>query len=439
MPTRLFITAIGALLGGLSGLVCAAEPMPPGIGIRLTIVGPAFVDAQGMTLYQRNNKILKSKYPCSDRPETVRPLGGYNSVVEFPMRLPDAASWRSCAEKYPPLLAQTGAKPVGHWTLHRRETGALQWAYRGELLYRSIKDQAPGDIHGWMPHDKFNQWNGWGIAAAPLGAPAGIETRLTSLGLVLANNEGKPLYYAASSGKRIPSGDWKPVLVPEAIRIDNLPPSWSVSDYKAGPRQWAWQGRPLYTYALDTGDLKATDAPPSQFVDVFGDPDGKPVAGWQAALLKATSAPPAGVHVKSVTPRWNIPNKIYADAQGKTLYAIHCFEHTVDRLDCDDVGDSPRYWLSFCGGEERCRRDWKPVAAPKGAQSIDGLWAVALLNPAHPFKPPKKGEPGLAIWTYRGRPVFTFAEDERPDDMHGEFDDAATVMTALPIYAFSVH
>jgi predicted lipoprotein with Yx(FWY)xxD motif len=437
MSTRLFIIVIGALLGGLSGFVWGAEPMPPGIDIRMTIVGPAFVDAQGMTLYQRG-KVYGTGQSCSDRRETVRPGGGYNSAEGFPMRVPDAASWRSCAEKYPPLLAPADAKPVGHWTLHRREAGTLQWAYRGMPLHRSIKDHAPGDIHGWSPQgDRPIQEIGWGLAAAPLEAPAGIDIRLTSLGLVLANHEGKPLYYAAS-GKTIQNGEWRPALLPEAIRIDNLPSNWSVSVYKGGLRQWAWQGKPLYTYAHDTGDVKAPDAPRSQFVDVFGDLYGKPVAGWQAAILKTASAPPAGVHVKSVHPDFFRTNKIYADAQGKTLYAIHCVEGARDRLDCDDVGDSPRYWLSSCGGEERCRRDWKPFAAPKDAPSIDGLWAVALINPAHPFKPLTKGEPGLAIWTYRGRPVFTFAEDERPDDMLGEFDSLSTVMSALPIYAFSV-
>lgn len=434
MSVKAFIVTIGLLLGGLPGWARAAEPVPPGIGIRMTIVGPAFVDEQRMTLYQRNNGLT-----CPDRPETVRPLAavGYNQVEKFPMLVPDAATRQSCTEKYPPLLAPAGAEPVGHWTIHRRENGVRQWAYRGKPLHRSIKDKAPGDIHGWMPQDKVIQRNGWGIAAAPLGAPPGIETRLTSLGLVLANHDGKPLYHPVPGDKTARIGDWKPLLAPAAATANHLPAGWSITDYEGGLRHWAWKGKPLYTYAQDAGDLKATDGPRSQFVDVFGGLYGKPFAGWQATLLKPASAPPAGVRIKPVYPQFGRTNKIYADAQGKTLYAIHCTEFTEDRLDCDDVGDSPRYWLSFCGGEKRCRRDWKPLAATKNARPVDGLWSVAIINPAHPFKPLKGGEQGLAIWTYRGRPVFTFAEDQRPDDTNGEFDFYSTVMSALPIYAFS--
>lgn len=434
-----FILVAGVLLSGSLDGAQSAEPAPPGIGVRMTIAGPAFVDEHGMTLYQINEAGGGREYRCSDRPETVRPLEavGYNQVEEFPMTMPDAASRRSCAEKYPPLLAPTAAKPIGHWTIHQRENGARQWAYRGKPLHRSIKDQVPGEIHGWMPSDRNIQGTGWGIAAAPLAAPPGIQTRVTSLGLVLSDHQGKALYYAAGDAPKTRNGDWKPLLAPAVANSEHLSKGWSIADLEGGLRQWAWQAKPLYTYVRDAGDLKAADEPPTQFVDVFGDLYGKPLPGWQAALLAPASAPPSGVQVKSIYPHFGSTTKIYADAQGHTLYAIHCAELSSERLDCDDIGDSPRYWLSFCGGEERCRRDWRALVAPRDARPIDGLWSVLIINGAHPFKPLREGGQGLAVWAYRGRPVFTFAEDQSPDDTHGEFDFFSTVMTALPIYAFS--
>jgi predicted lipoprotein with Yx(FWY)xxD motif len=434
------LSATGVLLSTWPTSCRAAEPLPAGIDIRMTLAGPAFVDAQGMTLYQRSGFAgTEEASLCPDRPATVRPLAnvGYNQVEEFPMRVPDAHARRSCAEKYPPFLAPEGAKALGRWTLHQRQNGSLQWAYRGRPLHRSIKDSRPDDIHGWMPPDKILQsFSGWGIAAAPLGAPPNIETRLTSLGLVLANEEGKPLYYATGD-KVAQSGNWKPVLAPATATAAQLSADWSVVKHRGGLHQWAWQGKPLYIYERDAGDAKATDVVPARFVDVFGDIYGAPVPGWHVAVLQAPSAPPEGVRVKSLYPDFGRTDRIYANAEGKTLYAIHCFEVTEDRLDCDDVGDSLRYWLSFCGGAERCKRDWQPFLAPQDAKSIDGLWAVARINASHPFKRLSEGETALTVWTYRGRPVFTYAQDEGPDDTHGEIDYYSTAMTAFAIYAFA--
>jgi hypothetical protein len=40
-----------------------------------------------------------------------------------------------CAASWPPLTAETGAKPVGKYTIVTRDDGSLQWAYDGKPLY----------------------------------------------------------------------------------------------------------------------------------------------------------------------------------------------------------------------------------------------------------------------------------------------------------------
>lgn len=54
----------------------------------------------------------------------------------------------ACAQNWPPLLADAGAKAMGEYSLIKRADGALQWAYRGKPLYLWGKDMKPGDITG---------------------------------------------------------------------------------------------------------------------------------------------------------------------------------------------------------------------------------------------------------------------------------------------------
>jgi predicted lipoprotein with Yx(FWY)xxD motif len=66
-----------------------------------------------------------------------------------------------CQSARPPILAPAGSKPMGDWTVIRRDNGLLQWAYRGKPVYSMFHDapNAPrGDGEGgvWhlVPHEK---------------------------------------------------------------------------------------------------------------------------------------------------------------------------------------------------------------------------------------------------------------------------------------------
>lgn len=432
MLARVPFIAVTAILGGVVCLAQAGEPMPRGVKVIITLAGPTLVDPHGSTLYKKSGS-------CHDDPETVRPqeLTLQDPVDEFPMRVPDAGSWRSCTTKYPPFLAEANAQPVGNWTIHLRENGVRQWAFKGDPLYTSIRDSAPGDVSGWfmMRLAIGRSRSGWEIAAPPLQAPAGIETRLTSLGLALTNSEGRPLYYLDTHDNEVSaSPEWRALLAPAVLMADRLPLDWSIVKRSGDLRQWAWKGKPLYTHSSDRGDDFPQDAALRFFVDVFGDTYGKPPNGWRVALLKEISSLPSGVRVRSIGTLLDIAPRIYTDAEGRTLYSVTCVERTHDAMDCDYVGDSPRYWLSFCGGEERCRRSWRPLTAPADAKSIDGLWSVSIINPSHPFRP-LEGRKGLPVWSYQGRLVFTYAGDEKPGDVNGLLDRYSAPMVAYPIPA----
>jgi predicted lipoprotein with Yx(FWY)xxD motif len=52
-----------------------------------------------------------------------------------------------CVSARPPILAPAGSKPLGDWTVIRRDDGLLQWVYRGNPVYTLFHD-APNAPHG---------------------------------------------------------------------------------------------------------------------------------------------------------------------------------------------------------------------------------------------------------------------------------------------------
>jgi predicted lipoprotein with Yx(FWY)xxD motif len=58
-----------------------------------------------------------------------------------------------CAVKWPPLMADAGAQPMGDYTVVVRDDGKRQWAYKGKPLYTWPEDQEPGDKYG----DNYNK------------------------------------------------------------------------------------------------------------------------------------------------------------------------------------------------------------------------------------------------------------------------------------------
>jgi predicted lipoprotein with Yx(FWY)xxD motif len=100
-----------------------------------------------------------SPLDSSEVPATVRKIGA-KSVLADPrgktLNVFDKDKVRGksacnahCAVAWPPLLASTGAKTSGKWSLIAREDGSKQWAYKGKPLYTFHEwDVNPGDTKG---------------------------------------------------------------------------------------------------------------------------------------------------------------------------------------------------------------------------------------------------------------------------------------------------
>ncbi|MGC1332707.1 MULTISPECIES: COG4315 family predicted lipoprotein [unclassified Pseudomonas] len=109
----------GALALAIPALSQAAEPAMAKDGM--------LVDHHGMTLYTYD-KDGDGKSNCNDK----------------------------CAENWPPLMAESGAKDDGDWTVVKRDDGKMQWAFGGKPVYTFKMDKKAGDKMG---DGKMDVWH----------------------------------------------------------------------------------------------------------------------------------------------------------------------------------------------------------------------------------------------------------------------------------------
>ena len=394
-------------------------PMPPGIQVVATdLEGPVFADAQGHSLYIWPLTSLrvgfagdaKNKSACGNQVNTK--TAGLMSPYPPGLVLPDLDKRKSCVQEWPPLYAADDAKPVGAWTIITRDDGKKQWAYNEQAVYTSDLDHEPGDVNGAT---MTNRPGGDKPAyrepiSPPAAVPPGFTVATTHRGRMITTTRNFSIYVSDKDGvnKSNCTGacadTWVPVLAPAAVKAQG---DWALVERSPGVKQWAFRGKPVYTYALDTqqDSLRGGD-----------------VAGWHNVYTQLT--PPAP---KEFTYQDTDSGIALADAKGKTIYLYNCGDDSVDQLACDHPDSPQEYRLAICGGGDvdRCLKTYPYVVASPGAKAIGHLWTVVSIDPksGHFAKPGEAG--ALDVWAYRGRPVYTYAGDLQPGDInghdHGEF------------------
>jgi predicted lipoprotein with Yx(FWY)xxD motif len=325
-----------------------------------------------------------------------------------PALLPEVDKRPTCTQVWPPVLAPADAKPVGKWSIVTRNDGAKQWAYEGYALYTFVYDHRPGDVNGGRratPPRQVNVGEPAREAIAPASAvPPGFDVTTTATGRLLTNDKGYTVY----TFDKDPAGKsrcddactdtWKPVIAPDFAQPQA---GWTTIERAPGIKQWAFRGKPVYTYVLDR-EIRGLD--------------GEDVPGWHAAYTQLAPSPPP-----EFTTRDTVAGTVLADHAGKTIYVYWCYEDAKDQLPCD-LPDTPQvYRIAICGAgdADRCVKTWPPVRAPENAVSTSKVWGIAYLNPKT-GKWAKKDDPAAwRIWTYRDRPIYTYAGDE-PGDVNGD-------------------
>ena len=431
-PMRRSVIA-GSYLGAVIGLLAAVGaraaaapvteayvhvPIPPHFRVEATeLDGPVFADERGRTLYTWPFKVMrvgntgdpKGQSHCTSTKTTES--SGYMSPYPGGLELPELDSRPSCAQKWPPVMAAAGAKPVGKWTIITREDGGRQWAYDGLPVYTSVLDRRPGDVLGG---ESYAHEGDQPAVRHPIGPPAdvppGFQVSSTVVGRLLQTERGFSVYASDADAPGQSNCDatcaktWLPMVAPESVRPHG---DWTIIERSPGVRQWVFRGKPLYRYSLDScaRSLEGSDVP-----------------GWHNVYTQRAPSPPAEFTVQDTS-----AGQVLADPHGMTIYSYACGDDAVDQLGCDHPSDTQVYRLAMCGGGDwaRCLHTFPYVIAPKGATSHSRSWSIIDIDPKTGRTATAAQGDALHVWAYRDRPVYVYAGDRQPGEVngdgHGEF------------------
>ncbi len=382
---KIFMWALAFTAMGAGGGWAADTQQRVGapVQVQMTEEGPVFATALGMTLYSSaRDDATPGKSQCNDvRYYTKRVVSG----EVFP--LPAAAARKTCMQKQPPFLADAEAEPDGPWSLITREDGAKQWTYEGRPLYSSIRDRRPGDVNGdFRP------------TFAPLGFPTAVKLVRKPEGLFLATaDDGRLLYVRRGMQQRVCAGcaeELQPLRAP-ALAADRG--DWSIVNAGDG-KQYAFKGQPLY-FASETNAGSGIEA------------------GWAPAIYHRTAGTPP-----DVLTRFSYIGDIYTTQASMTLYTFRCNSRDIS---CDEPGDAAAYWAAMCGTPAQCSHRWRPLRPSSAVARSVGEWSIIdVADP--PFGDaagttylPSEAPTTVKAWAYKGRPLYTFVDDDEPGRLHG--------------------
>jgi predicted lipoprotein with Yx(FWY)xxD motif len=335
-------------------------------GINIPATGNVYADAKGMSLYTYDKDDTPGKSACTG----------------------------DCAKAWPAFAAPADAKPFGDWSIVTRDDGSKQWALLGKPLYTSKKDMFLGDGGG------NNVDQVWHLAMFKPGeghlTPDGVNVLeiAAAAGQALVNDQNQPLYVydGDAGGKPTCTADpctihFSPFVAAQLARAVG---DFTVVDRGDGMFQWAYKGRPLYSY---DGDVLPGDA-------TGNGRDGK----WHVALMSRNYMPPG-----TTVGRNSFGAPMIATTDGMSLYVR-------DRVVGTNTGHNLRTGskgLALVGRmlgtkscDAECAKTWKPLVAGSDAQP-QGFWEV------------KAREDGSKQWTYRGFAVYSYTKDQKPGDMTG--------------------
>jgi predicted lipoprotein with Yx(FWY)xxD motif len=203
--------------------------------------------------------------------------------------------------------------------------------------------------------------------------------------------KGKPACYAQvlketaglmspyPAGLLLPELDKRPSCValwPPVLAAADAQPvgKWTILERKDGTKQWAYDEQALYTSVLD-------HAPG----DVMGGTTRR--SGGDSPAIRVPVGPPSkvppGFAVKTTT-----TGRLLVTAKNFSVYSYD--KDTADKTMCDAI----------------CARTWTPLIAPEAALP-QGEWAVI-----------ERGA-GVRQWTFRKKPLYTYAVDPRPESEEG--------------------
>jgi predicted lipoprotein with Yx(FWY)xxD motif len=388
-------------------------PLPPGFGVQHTDVdGPVFVDDRGMTLYTWPLRGLRNgdageqqgKPGCDDTQYTES--SGLMSPYPPGLILPDLDTRPTCIQLWPPVYADDDAKPVGKFTILARKDGRKQWAYDGYALYASVLDKKPGQVNGGSTRiPGYDSPVLRKPAGPPPMVPAAFTVKTVATGRILTTSAGNSVYTrdGDTPGKSSCRGQCLAQWIPLAAGAFVLPQGeWGIIERSPGVKQWTFRRKPLYTHVLDRR---------------FRSLEGSDLPGWHNVYTQKNPGSPAAFAVQD-----SRIGQVLADQNGKTVYIYNCDDDALDQLACDHPTTPQAYRFAVCGNGDaaRCNETWPYVLAPVHATSKTLIWRAAWIEPQTGRFAEPNAPGALHVWTFRDRPIYTFAGDAQPGDAEGD-------------------
>jgi predicted lipoprotein with Yx(FWY)xxD motif len=259
-------------------------------------------------------------------------------------------------------------------------------------VYSYVKDAAPTTSFG----DGLGE--SWFVAGQDMAMPPEMAIGRTFLGRVLIDAHDMTLYYtdgdkvkprqvANAAAKSVGLFDlssacakaclktWKPLAAPAVAMPKG---DWSVVVREDGSRQWAYQGKALYSYA---GDLA-----PSEYRGEGVD------RTWHTAVVEPTPPIPSWITFEA-----SDAGELLANEKHFTIYAFNEAANKARRSNlgapatCDD--DCIKEW-------------WTPIYATEADKPVGNWWIV-------------KTPEGKLQWAYKGEVLYTHVRDKKPGDITG--------------------
>lgn len=248
--------------------------------------------------------------------------------------------------------------------------------------------------------------------------PSTVRLQETDEGVVFADSRGMTLYTGLDPKPNIstctdevrlkgagnggdlfylPFQDRRPTCIskqpPALIGDGKAVGPWTVVNRADGLKQWAYNGKPLYTSIKDFAPGDANGIGFGQDVvtaEIYGD----------AGPVFAPTVLPPEVRIQRI----GVVAQVLATNQGRTLYTY----------DLDTNGKSA------C--EDRCALTWRPLLASMTAAQSGG-WSVVV-------RADKSRQ-----WAFKGKPLYTYADDRDPGDYGGNGRANWKVALAYPLPA----
>lgn len=408
-------------------------PMPPGVQIVATdLEGPVFADARGMTLYTWPSKQLRNgnagdvlgKSQCEDKVQRVNT--GLMSPYPGDLELPEVATRLSCTALWPPLLAADDAKTIGKWSVITRPDGRKQWAYDQWPVYTSILDKKSGDVLGGTNMSGISETGAVREPVTPEpNVPPQFSVSTSMRGRQVELKDGWSVYTSEADRphKSNCTGPcleaWQPVLAGSYARPVG---EWTTFERSPGVRQWAFRGLPVYRHLNDRK---------------IGSLDGSDIPGWHNVYTQRAPELPRGFTMKKT-----LVGEVIGDSEGRTVYKYNCNDDAFDQQACDYPEAPQAYRFAVCGAGDPalCVKVFPYVLAPANAKTGNTIWGTMYVDPQTGKRAAANTPGALHVWTFRDRPVYTFAGyngygDKTPGDINaqdwGEFNGQRNGFTAL--------